>query len=544
MAARFRSASAPVRHAPRGDAYGVPAMRLGLDRTGSGGIAMIFPLSHENMHGRRWPYVTIAIIALNTLFFVVTHGQLEREAQQLAQVREHVLLLDAVHPKTPMNQAEQSLVDAFRRSQPDTWERWGSPNRQAASLWDLQMRNWEPDRCAQEMGALGAQLDQLQQTSLVARYAFFPSHPTWISYLTANFLHGGWLHLIFNMWFLWLAGAVLEDVWGRPIYAAFYLISGVVALWAYALVYPHGLIPVIGASGAIASLMGAFLVRFPKSRIHLGFFYWIVRPRLVRFQMPAYAVLPLWLGLQFFWGMLAGESGGVAYWAHIGGFGFGVILALLLRYSGIEHKVDKAIEAKVSWSAGEHLVKAGELLEKQQFDGAIAELRAEIAEKPESIDAYEMLPSVYWRKGDVPAYLQALETVCQLHLKARNTELAWQDYEDYARAGGEKMPAAAWLEMCRYLEGQQHWERASAEYEKLAQAWPSDRASVLALISAGRIQLRQLGRREEALRLYTAAQDSPVPHADWAETIRKGREAASGTGKLAPVSSSTGSPSS
>lgn len=503
---------------------------------------MIIPLHHENMHGRRWPYVTIAIIALNTLFFVVTHGQLEQEAQHLAEAREHVLLLAAVHPGTPMNEAEQSLVATFRRSQPKTWKRWGSPNRQAASLWDLRMRTWGPERSAAEMTQLGTQLDQLQSQSLVARYAFLPSHPTLTSYLTANFLHGGWLHLIFNMWFLWLAGAVLEDVWGRPIYAAFYLISGVVALWGYALVYPNGLIPVIGASGAIASLMGAFLIRFPKTRIQLGFFYWIVRPRLVRFQMPAYTVLPLWLGAQLVWGMLAGESGGVAYWAHIGGFGFGVILALLLRFTGIEHKVDRAIEAKVSWSAGEHLVKAGELLEQQRFDEAIAELKAQIAEKPESIDAYEMLPSVYWRKGDVPSYQQALETVCQLHLKEHNADAAWQDYEDYARSGGQKMPPGAWLELCRHLEGQQDWERAASEYEKLAQAWPADRASLLALISAGRIQLRHFNRRDEAFRFYVAAQNSPVPHADWAETIRKGLAAAGG--KPEPVNSLPGKTSS
>ena len=220
------------------------------------------------------------------------------------------------------------------------------------------------------------------------------------------------------------------------------MVSGIAALAAYALVYPNGLIPVIGASGAIASLMGAFLVRFPKAQIQLGFFYWIIRPRLYRFHAPAYAVLPLWLLLQFVSSIFAGESGGVAYWAHVGGFGFGVILALVLRYSGIEHKADQAIESKVSWSADPHIVKAAELMEKDQFDGAISELKAQITEKSQAIDAYEMLPSVYFRKGDVPSYLQALETVCQLHLKLRNAEAAWQDYEDYSKVGGDRMPAA------------------------------------------------------------------------------------------------------
>ncbi len=251
------------------------------------------------------------------------------------------------------------------------------------------------------------------------------------------------MHLIFNMWFLWLAGAVLEDTWGRPLYAAFYLISGVAALWGYALVYPHGLIPVIGASGAIASLMGGFLVRFPKTKIQFGFFYWIVRPRLYRFKAPAFAVLPLWLGLQLLSGVMAGESGGVAYWAHIGGFGFGAVMALILRYSGLEQKADRIIEDKVGWSADPHIVKATDLLENGQIDEAISELKALIAEKPASMDAYEMLPSIYFRKGDTPSYLAIDGNNVPDSPEAPEREAAWQDYEDYDRAGGAKMPAAS-----------------------------------------------------------------------------------------------------
>jgi tetratricopeptide (TPR) repeat protein len=128
-----------------------------------------------------------------------------------------------------------------------------------------------------------------------------------------------------------------------------------------------------------------------------------------------------------------------------------------------------------------------------------------------------------------------METVCQLHLKARNSEAAWQDYEDYVQAGGANMPAASWLELCRHAENMQQWERAAAEYEKLANTWPQDRNSVLALISAGRIQLKHLSHPEQALRLYIAAQNSPVPHQDWAETIRKGVDAAMGKPKSGPT---------
>lgn len=492
---------------------------------------MIIPLNHENMRGRRWPYVTIGLIVLNTIIFVATNGTIERELHETGEIKEHILLLAATHPNTPMNAAEQKLVDSFRHSRAKVWGLFSSSNRTPLDSWDVEMRAWTDSRCEEEMIRLGGQLDQAQADSVLGRYAFYPSRRVAISYLTANFLHGGWLHLIFNMWFLWLAGTILEDTWGRPLYAAFYLICGVAALWGYGLVYPNGVIPVIGASGAIAGLMGAFLGRFPKTKIQLGFFYWTFRPRLFKFNAPAFAVLPLWLGEQLVSGMMAGESGGVAYWAHIGGFGFGLVMALLLRYSGIEHKADQAIQEKVGWSADPRIVRATDLLEKEQFDGAISELKALIAEKPDSLDAHEMLPSLHWRKGDTQSYLQAMETLCQLHLKLRNPEAAWQDYEDYVQAGGANIPAVSWLELCRHAENIQQWERAASEYEKLANAWPQDRNSVLALISAGRIQLKHLGHPEQALRLYIAAQNSPVPHQDWNDTIRKGVDAAMGKPK-------------
>jgi membrane associated rhomboid family serine protease len=501
---------------------------------------MIIPLRHESMHGRRWPYVTIAIIALNTLFFLGTRSRLEQDANKLFEVESRTLRLAATYPRTPLTPAQQDLVDQFRRSQPGNWDRLASPNRNPADLWEYQMRAAEPEEIDPMAAELDQQLSQLRREAVVSRYAFYPSRAELITYVTANFLHGGWLHLIFNMWFLWLAGAVLEDAWGRPLYAAVYLLSGVGALLAHAMVYPNSMIPVIGASGAVSALMGAFLVRFTKTKIQLAFVYWALRPRMYRFNSPAYAVLPLWFLGQLFYGSLSGETGGVAYWAHIGGFIVGLGLALLLRYSGIERKVDQAIEAKVSWSADPHIVKAGEHLEKNELDQAIAELRAQIAEKPDSVEAYEMLSSLYWKKGDVPAHLTAVENACCLHVKARNLEAAWQDYEDYARAGGEKMPSATWIELCRYAEDQQNWQRAAEEYERLSVAWPMERSSVLAIISAARIHLHRLANPAEAKRLYTAAQNSTVPHRDWEETIRKGLEKAAGGSKLETVGSSKG----
>ncbi len=177
---------------------------------------MIIPLGHEDHRGRRWPFVTIAIIALNLLFFLVTLSSLERDAGRLGEVQSRTLRLAATHPRMTLTPSQQELVDTFRRSQPANWQRLASPNRNPLDLWELEMLHSEPEQLEAEMAQLGRQLDELRRDTVVARYAFYPSRPTLISYLAANFLHGGWMHIIFNMWFLWLAGAVLEDVWGRP----------------------------------------------------------------------------------------------------------------------------------------------------------------------------------------------------------------------------------------------------------------------------------------------------------------------------------------
>ena len=109
-----------------------------------------------------------------------------------------------------------------------------------------------------------------------------------------------------------------------------------------------------------------------------------------------------------------------------------------------------------------------------------------------------------------------------MHLKAQNIDAAWEDFGEYLNSGGERMPASTWLELCRAAEGQQNFERAVEEYDKLARAYPTERQSLLALMAAGRLSLKKLNRPAEALRFYREAADSPVPHLDWTMNIEAG----------------------
>jgi membrane associated rhomboid family serine protease len=156
-----------------------------------------------------------------------------------------------------------------------------------------------------------------------------------ISVFSSMFLHGDPLHIGFNMLYLWIFGNNIEDRFGHLGFLAFYLAGGIVAAAAQVLVDPHSTVPVIGASGAIAAVLGAYLVLFPGARvlslIYFGLFFQLI-------QVPAIVLLGFWFAVQVFDSVVslgsAGSSGGVALFAHVGGFLAGVAVGLLVRKTG------------------------------------------------------------------------------------------------------------------------------------------------------------------------------------------------------------------
>jgi membrane associated rhomboid family serine protease len=148
---------------------------------------------------------------------------------------------------------------------------------------------------------------------------------------TSMFLHGSWMHLLGNMWFLWLFGNNIEDSMTRPRFLVFYLLCGLAAALAQVMADPSSNVPMVGASGAISGVMGAYLVLFPRVRVFtlvpLGVF-------ITSIALPAWMMLVYWAVLQFFGGItsiVAQQTGGVAFWAHLGGFLAGVILVKLFE---------------------------------------------------------------------------------------------------------------------------------------------------------------------------------------------------------------------
>ena len=481
---------------------------------------MLLPIKHENMSTRRLPVVTLALIALNVVVFLGTHSTIEAEAPQLGKTKAHILLLAAAHPELKLAPEAQEIVTSFQKQHPSSWHKIQDPSHEVVDSWDAKMRMQEDrDTLQAELDELTTQYTTLSASALTTQYAFIPAHPKVITYLTANFLHGGWLHLIGNMWFLWLAGFVLEDVWGRPLYTVFYLVAGAAALQFHAWTNAGSLTPTLGASGAVAALMGAFLVRFPKMKIRMA---WLFAFRLIRFNAPAYTLLPLWLLMEVFYGAAFGGASGVAHWAHVGGFAFGALAAVGLRYSGLEQKANEAVEQKVTWTTHPEIDQAHELIDQGQLDAASELLKQHLAAQPDSIDACTLLRDVSWKKQDLPAYHEVTAKLCGLHLKQREADAAWQDYEEFLNSGGTHLPAVVWLELCRALEQQQNFERAFTEYLSLAGAYPTERAALMAQLAAARVCLKRLNRPHDALQLFQAAAASPVPHLDLELNIQAG----------------------
>jgi hypothetical protein len=154
--------------------------------------------------------------------------------------------------------------------------------------------------------------------------AAFPEKNIWLSVGFSLFLHGGLLHLISNMWVLLIFGNNVEDAFGHMSYLIFYILAGLAASAAHFLLHPESTIPVVGASGAIAGVMGAYAILFPRARVTAvvpPFFFWPM-------VLPAMLFLLIWFGSQF---LLAGDETLIAWEAHVAGFVFGFVAALILR---------------------------------------------------------------------------------------------------------------------------------------------------------------------------------------------------------------------
>lgn len=156
------------------------------------------------------------------------------------------------------------------------------------------------------------------------------SAPGWYTVITSMFMHGGWFHIVGNMWFLWIFGNNVEDSMGSMRFVVFYLLCGLLAAGLQMVINPESAVAMVGASGAIGGVMGAYILLYPRVHVHMLIFFGFF---VTTIAVPAVWMLGYWLLIQVIGGLgaLGSQEGGVAFWAHIGGFLGGAVLILLFR---------------------------------------------------------------------------------------------------------------------------------------------------------------------------------------------------------------------
>jgi len=448
---------------------------------------MLIPIGHESQQVTRLPWVTITLVAANVAVFLLTLPLVNQHAEEVRQRAREVVQFAREHPYL-------RLPNQFARVIPA-----GRPPP-----------NLGPEVIAEEQARLDGLMSQFQASasaSVYRTYGYIPAEPRLLSMFTSMFMHGGWFHLIGNMLFLWLAGGSLEDRWGRVFFPVLYVVSGIAATLTHAALHPQSIMPLVGASGAIAGLMGAFLIRLATTRIR--FFYWFFFFRGT-FHAPAYVALPLWL-LQQFAMAQSGQAGGVAVWAHIGGFGVGAMVAILILVTGLEAKVlAPAIQKKTTWTTSDRLAAALGKLDRGDTDGAIKDLEALLRTKPENIDVRTSLIDAYTRTGDQAAAARESARLVGAYLKARDMAGAMaaarehtQTYRDVPLALRDQLTLAT------DCEKRQEYAEAAERYREAIASWPDDPLAPKALLAYSRLLLQVFKEPGEALGMLEQARTHP-----------------------------------
>jgi membrane associated rhomboid family serine protease len=247
---------------------------------------MILPLTHERTTVSKLPWVSFVIIALCFVTFIATKPSLDESSRSGARLlaplefyfaHPYLKLDPRLVPPESRPLLEKALAEEGQTAKP--------LGRSTAAFEQEELDRMTRDWIAET------------ERNTIWRYGLIPARIRPQSVITHQFLHGGWLHLLGNLFFFYLLGPFVEDVWGRKWFAAFFLLAGVVSGLLYAAHYPHLYRPLIGASGAIAGVMGAFLVLHGRTKIR--FFYWLGL-LFGTFNAPAWLMLPLWFASEWF----------------------------------------------------------------------------------------------------------------------------------------------------------------------------------------------------------------------------------------------------
>lgn len=463
---------------------------------------LLLPIGRDDAEIRRHAWVSYTIIAINVLVFAFTFfGEQSATANDINLEWQKTLEYYFQHPylQTPPAMVDLVRADVIRYIQ-------SNRANVAAPAPDVVKRE------QRQLESMTANAIAMFRQMPTIRFGYVPAGGSAWRLVTSMFIHAGLLHLLGNLLFFYLSGPFVEDVFGRPLFSILYFSGGIVAALSYALLHPKSTIALVGASGAIAAVMGAYLVRFYHSKVEfllLSLWY------RTRFFAPAWVVLPLWLMQQVWELQTEGRGGAVAFSAHIGGFLYGFVFAVIVTITKFEEKyVNPVVEKETTWAMDERVVRAMSARNAEDYATAKRELAAVLRDDPRNLDALQTAVDVARASEDAAMYDNTATRLLTRYLEEKQDELATTLIHEVAADHEIALPkffarAAAFAER----SGDRDW--ALTLYER---TFASDPSGIGSLVKIGTL-LRLKGDTQGARAAFEKARAHPACTAEWAPAI-------------------------
>ncbi len=479
---------------------------------------LILPVALEKNEVRRTPWVAWVLIGACFLVHMAISAfgggaeaeVNERMQQSLRYLGERPYLSPPPALLDLLGKDGQEAFDALRAE-------WQAAGGEVSALAEHEQQ--ELDRLTDEAFAA---LRRLPST----RLGFVPSRPSPPTLVSYTFVHGDWFHLIGNMWFLFLTAPFIEDLYGRPLFTVLYVLSGIAGAGAFAAGSPPAETVLVGASVAIAGVMGAFLVRLAARRIQLMVLPIPIIPTF-RFtlKLPAFVVIPVWAAEQFYYASFAGEDSGVAFSAHVGGFLLGLVFALCVAVLGVEERyVNPAIEREISIEQNPAVTQAADARVAGDLVGARRLIEGVLRGEPSNIDAWTESWEIALAAEDAERAGQAGLRLIELHGRSQDPDMKWNIVQD-PRWRELRMPARFLSSVADMLARAGDAREAIEIYRRQAsEAAPGDVAALRALVSEGELLMRA-GDARAARQAFDRARAHPSCTAPWLERIERAMSA-------------------
>jgi membrane associated rhomboid family serine protease len=518
------------------------------------------PIGNESSIVRRLPFITFGIIGLNVLIFFATLPALHHEETQLVEEYQEIQYILERNPELLYDaKVKEKLIEAHIATE----EELAAYDSAVAGQRDESVTPsfLEEMERQQQRAALEARLDSfknIRESGVFYSFGISPNGNWKVHQLVTHmFLHVNFIHLLGNVFFFFAVGFNLEDFWGRGLFTAFYFAGGLVACLPQ-LIFPES-VPAVGASGAVSAVMGAFLVRLPKTKIRIG---WVFTPYLFGYliwmrgrrffeivslllsfklweatktaivyltiapyvdtynlitrrplNIPAYVFLPYYFMVQVasLWvEKRSGSASGVAFSVHIAGFAFGALFAYALKSAKVEERyIHPHIEQKISFTASTTLSDSLELMDRGDVLNAERKLQGQLSKNPQDISALMALGQVYQKTGNFEQLNSTYARLIRCYLAQGDKEAALYAYDALLSAFPDnavnpRIFVRDWLTICEHLREMGMVREASVEFERIVHAYPDDPLAIRACLQGGEAALT-VNDKERALSLFERA---------------------------------------